>query len=106
MMKSSTPVFAAILLLTAAVPATAQRVSATQLDVSAVPDMDHDAVRRVQRLLQQRGFSPGPLDGVDGPLTKTAIRGFQKTYGMKTSGEIDNQLLLALGAVDLTGGSR
>ena len=31
----------------------------------------------VQRALQNRGFKPGPIDGVLGPQTEAAVRDFQ-----------------------------
>ena len=98
-MKLPTTLIVACLLVAAALPATAQPIS--QIDVNAIAKIDSDGVRKVQTLLRQKGFTPGPNDGVNGPLTKAAVRLFQVKYGMKTSGEIDNQLLLALGATDL-----
>jgi peptidoglycan hydrolase-like protein with peptidoglycan-binding domain len=100
-MKPSIALVVAFLSVAAALPSYAQPVS--QLDVNAIPKIDSDGIRKVQVILRQRGFPAGPFDGVAGPLTKTAVRAFQVKYGMKTSGEIDNQLLLALGAVDLAG---
>ena len=101
-MKFLAPLVAAFYAVAVPLPAYAQPIS--QLDVNAVPKIDSDGIRKVQTLLRLRGFAPGPNDGVAGPLTKAAVRSFQAKYGMKTSGEIDNQLLLALGAVDLAGG--
>jgi peptidoglycan hydrolase-like protein with peptidoglycan-binding domain len=94
---------AAIISLAAAAPSFAQ-TPVSQLNMSAVPKLDSDGVRKVQTLLKQKGIAAGPLDGVAGPLTRAAIRTFQERYGMKPSGDIDNQLLLGLGAVELAGG--
>jgi peptidoglycan hydrolase-like protein with peptidoglycan-binding domain len=104
-MKSGMVTIAAFLLLApAAWPAVAQQsVSVSQLNMSAVPKLDPEGIRKVQSLLRQKGFDPGPLDGIAGPLTKTAVRKFQEKFGMKASAEIDNQVLLGLGAVDLAG---
>jgi peptidoglycan hydrolase-like protein with peptidoglycan-binding domain len=108
-MKSGVMTIAAVMLLVSgAVPATAQQpapVAASQLNMSVVPRLDADGVRRVQQLLRQKGIPSGPLDGVAGPITKAAVRTFQERYGMPPSGEINNQLLFALGAVDLAGAS-
>jgi peptidoglycan hydrolase-like protein with peptidoglycan-binding domain len=49
------------------------------------------------------GFESGKIDGVPGPITKAAVGAFQAKYGMRVSGEMDNQFLLGLGAVDLAG---
>jgi peptidoglycan hydrolase-like protein with peptidoglycan-binding domain len=73
----------------------------TQLNMAAVPNLDRDSVRIVQRALENKGFDPGPIDGRVGPRTRQAVRGFQYRYGMKASGEINNQVLFALGKVDM-----
>jgi peptidoglycan hydrolase-like protein with peptidoglycan-binding domain len=83
----------------ATTPSAAQDVG--QMSMSAVPNLGSDAIRRVQQLLRERGINPGRTDGILGPLTTEAVRKFQDQYGMKASGQIDNQLLFALGAIDL-----
>ncbi len=103
-MKISAVTIAALLPLVIAAPSYAQQTPVSQLDVNIVPRLNPDGVRKVQGLLRDKGLTPGPNDGVAGPLTKAAVRAFQEKYGMKPSGEIDNQLLLGLGAVDLAGG--
>ena len=99
---------AAILVSAAAVlPAAAQQPGARslrQLNMDAAPRLNSDSILRVQQLLKERGFDPVRLDGVLGPLTRAALSSFQERYGIKTRGEIDNQTLFALGAVDLAGG--
>jgi peptidoglycan hydrolase-like protein with peptidoglycan-binding domain len=72
-----------------------------QLNMAGMPDLGRDSVRQVQDALQAKGFDPGPIDGVAGPRTKAAVRKFQDRFGMKASGEIDNQTLFALGKVEL-----
>jgi peptidoglycan hydrolase-like protein with peptidoglycan-binding domain len=74
-----------------------------QLNMDAVPKIDQDGIRKVQTLLKDKGFDPGPIDGVDGARTTSALRGFQERFGIKFSGVIDNQTLFALGAIDLAG---
>jgi peptidoglycan hydrolase-like protein with peptidoglycan-binding domain len=78
----------------------AQRAAA-DVNMEALPTLAADGVRIVQLALQKRGINPGPIDGVFGPLTKEAVRSFQSRYGIKASGEINNQTLFALGEVDL-----
>jgi peptidoglycan hydrolase-like protein with peptidoglycan-binding domain len=70
-----------------------------QVDMSAVPDIERDQVRRAQRALDAKGFDPGPADGLVGPQTKKAIQGFQNRFGINASGKLDNQTLFALGIV-------
>jgi peptidoglycan hydrolase-like protein with peptidoglycan-binding domain len=98
-------VFLAAAALSAATvaPATAQgsASSVASLNMSAVPDLGREEVRIVQRGLHDKGMDPGRIDGVVGPHTREAVRAFQTRYGMKPSGELDNQLLFALGDADI-----
>jgi peptidoglycan hydrolase-like protein with peptidoglycan-binding domain len=103
-MKLVTVTIAAVLLAAIAVsPATAQQAprEVSQLDMNAVPTLWRESIRRVQVLLQARGFNPGPIDGWVGPMTREAVRNFQTRYGIQPRGVIDNQTLFALGAVEL-----
>jgi peptidoglycan hydrolase-like protein with peptidoglycan-binding domain len=77
--------------------------AAADVDMDAMPTLDAEGVRKVQLALQKKGIDPGPIDGILGPLTKGAVRTFQSRYGIKASGDIDNQTLFALGEVDLAG---
>lgn len=40
----------------------------------------------LQKALAKAGFDPGPIDGIAGPLTRTAIRAFQKANGLEVDG--------------------
>src|SRR5262245_21434424 len=53
-------------------------------------------VRQVQTALKNRGFDAGPIDGVMGAKTMTAIRNFQSSQGMTASGMMDGPTLTAL----------
>jgi N-acetylmuramidase/Putative peptidoglycan binding domain len=59
----------------------------------AMPDL---RARTVQLYLRYRGFSPGPVDGVPGHLTRDAISQFQQQHGLPVSGEIDDELVALL----------
>src|SRR5436190_263190 len=72
-----------------------------ELDMDTMPNLNESNIRLVQQQLRKKGVDPGPIDGIHGPRTKEAIRKFQDQYGMKASGEINNQMLFALGAVEL-----
>jgi peptidoglycan hydrolase-like protein with peptidoglycan-binding domain len=78
-----------------------QTRAAGDVNMDATPSLSPDIIRRVQLALQKKGINPGPVDGIFGPLTKEAVRSFQDRYGIKASGDIDNQTLFALGEVDL-----
>ena len=43
---------------------------------------------RVQDTLRRLGYYKGPSDGVFGPLTRAAIRRFQRDIGATTSGRL------------------
>jgi peptidoglycan hydrolase-like protein with peptidoglycan-binding domain len=73
--------------------------SIEKLDMSAVPDLDRDEVRKVQTALQAKGFDPGSPDGRLGGETRAAVKKFQDRFGIKATGAIDNQTLFALGVV-------
>jgi peptidoglycan hydrolase-like protein with peptidoglycan-binding domain len=45
--------------------------------------------RMVQEALTEKGFDPGPVDGVWGSRTKAALMRFQENAGLTANGEID-----------------
>jgi hypothetical protein len=45
--------------------------------------------REVERRLRAAGFSPGPVDGVLDGKTHRAIRRFQRSRGIESTGELD-----------------
>jgi peptidoglycan hydrolase-like protein with peptidoglycan-binding domain len=94
------------LFATAALPALGQPAPSTpqsirDLNMDAMPTLNDEIVRRVQQALVKKGIDPGPIDGIFGPRTKEGVRKFQDRYGIKASGEIDNQTLFALGESEL-----
>jgi peptidoglycan hydrolase-like protein with peptidoglycan-binding domain len=99
MKRIALPIIAALAFFSTVTSAPAVDVS--KLDMNATPTLSQDQVRRVQQALQKKGFAPGPIDGVAGPLTKGALRKFQDRYGIDANGEINNQTLFALGEADL-----
>jgi peptidoglycan hydrolase-like protein with peptidoglycan-binding domain len=50
----------------------------------------------IQRELARRGYFDGPIDGVHGPKTDTAIRDFEQTAGLKGNSQPDDVLLEAI----------
>jgi hypothetical protein len=68
-----------------------------QLGTSIAPSrLNEDQVRRIQQALDSRGFHIG-VDGMWGPRTETALRDFQKAQKLTTSGELNQQTMMALG---------
>lgn len=53
-------------------------------------------IREVQARLAALGYRPGPIDGVFGQKTSSAIAAFQKAQGLPIDGRPTNQLLTAL----------
>ena len=53
-------------------------------------------MRKVQQALGNAGFNPGPVDGVSGAKTVSAIESFQKQNGIP-AGKITKKTLRALG---------
>ena len=50
----------------------------------------------VQAELARRGYYRGPVDGVLGPESRSAIRSFQARNGLPVTGRIDADLFRAL----------
>jgi localization factor PodJL len=63
----------------------------------AIGEADRMAlVKKIQTLLVENGYDPGPADGIEGPKTKEAVRAFQRSIGSAATGEIDTGLVTAL----------
>jgi len=76
-------------------------INLRELEMDTMPNLNETNIRQVQQELRKKGFDPGPIDGIHGPRTKEAVRNFQDRYGMKAGGDLNNQTLFALGAVEL-----
>jgi hypothetical protein len=48
-------------------------------------------VRAAQQALQDKGFDPGPIDGIKGPRTTEAVRDFQQKQNLTVTGQLDAQ---------------
>lgn len=66
--------------------------------VQAVPATPAKLVTDVQRELARLGLYDGRIDGLIGPKTRAAIRGFQKSRGSDEDGEASQELLELLRA--------
>lgn len=64
--------------------------------VSAVPDADTNVVYQIQTILKRHGYDPGPVDGIAGPRTRSAIRRFQTDYNSPVTGQPTPDLLTQL----------
>jgi murein DD-endopeptidase MepM/ murein hydrolase activator NlpD len=50
----------------------------------------------MQYILARRGYPPGAIDAVFGPMTDVALRNFQRAYGLSTDGLAGPQTISAL----------
>ena len=58
--------------------------------------LDQEARWVIQRGLRERGFDPGPLDGIAGPRTRAALRRWQTAEGLPPTGYLDEAAARAL----------
>ncbi|MFN3323131.1 MAG: peptidoglycan-binding domain-containing protein [Bryobacteraceae bacterium] len=54
------------------------------------------SVREAQRVLQEAGYYRGEIDGIAGPLTRQALRDFQRDRGMTVTGQMDSVTVAGL----------
>lgn len=59
-------------------------------------------VSQIQQVLKTQGFYGGNVDGVFGSGTETALKGFQKEYGLTVDGKAGTATLKALGITQST----
>jgi peptidoglycan hydrolase-like protein with peptidoglycan-binding domain len=60
--------------------------------------MDRSArVRMAQQALQEKGYNPGPIDGVMGSKTRAALKEFQRKEGLEANGRLDMTTMSRLG---------
>ena len=69
-------------------------------DVHAAPD---PIIEAIQRTLVERGYDPGAIDGAIGWRTRGALREFQRSVGLPTTGRTDDATMAALGIKPRTG---
>lgn len=50
-------------------------------------------VREIQGTLKSLGYYSGPIDGIAGPKTASAIRSYQQQYGLQVDGRPSSELL-------------
>jgi peptidoglycan hydrolase-like protein with peptidoglycan-binding domain len=50
---------------------------------------DHGNIKKVQETLRDKGYDPGPIDGVMGSQTREALRQYQKAENLPVTGHLD-----------------
>jgi localization factor PodJL len=64
---------------------------------ATLADADRAAlVKKIQTLLAEQGFDPGPADGVVGEKTREAVKAYQRQAGIAETGQIDGTLAAVL----------
>src|SRR5690606_12383120 len=64
---------------------------------SGYASLNHQQVTELQRQLQARGLYEGNIDGIVGPLTRSAVRQFQEQEGLQATGTWNSNTAAALG---------
>jgi hypothetical protein len=81
-------------------PATGVNVAEAEGWVKAEPALSvclsDPTVRSAQEALDRQGFEPGRIDGILGPRTQAALRGYQRKNGLAATGQIDSATLRSL----------
>ena len=70
------------------------------LGLSLVPRAfagDHDNIKKVQETLRDKGYDPGPIDGVMGSKTRAALSQYQKAENLPVTGHVDAETAGKLG---------
>ncbi len=61
------------------------------------PALSSEEMKAVQDSLKRQGYDPGPADGVMGPRTAAALRGYQKDHGLQMTSRADSETMARLG---------
>jgi transglycosylase-like protein with SLT domain/putative peptidoglycan binding protein/LysM domain-containing protein len=70
------------------------------LGLATAPDALSASARiaALQIGLRAHGYDPGPIDGVEGPLTRSALLRFQRRHGLRANGRLGRAVRRALGS--------
>lgn len=60
-------------------------------------EQEGSLIFQVQQVLKEKGYNPGPVDGLIGNKTRAAIKQFQAAENIRVSGNPDRNTLIALG---------
>ncbi len=67
------------------------------MDEHAGMSVDSSVIMDAQQALNDHGYDAGPVDGIYGPMTQSALRDFQQDNDLDATGRFDEDTLAALG---------
>lgn len=70
--------------------------SAAAMEMSEPVEVDSATIRQIQSKLNSLGMQSGPVDGIKGPITTSALKRFQTSENLDVDGDIDRGTLSAL----------
>jgi hypothetical protein len=75
--------------------------------LGAIPLMAQGSrtVREAQQALKDKGYDPGPVDGINGPRTKAAVRQYQGKESIDADGRLGPKTLDSLGVKQASAGT-
>jgi peptidoglycan hydrolase-like protein with peptidoglycan-binding domain len=65
-----------------------------------------DSVREAQPALKHKGYDAGPIDGINGPRTRAAVRHYQEKENINVDGQLGPTTLDSLGVKHGTAGTQ
>jgi len=72
-------------------PAQTDNSSNKKTQYQGVEISDRKIIYRVQEKLIESGYNPGPLDGIWGPKTRTALNNFQQDYQLPVTDKLNQE---------------
>jgi len=57
---------------------------------------EKETLIKAQKRLEELGYEPGPVDGIMGKKTRTAIAQYQQSSGLKITKELDKDTMISL----------
>lgn len=75
---------------------TAQKGNTTKDTGKTTEAQSKEKVRQTQTALKKEGFDPGPVDGIMGVMTMTALRNYQSHNGLEVTGTVTAETESAL----------
>lgn len=68
-----------------------------------VPSDRRQLVRETQTMLADKGYDPGPVDGQEGPSTRSALRAFQTARGLAVTDGVTREAYIQLASDNASG---